>query len=194
MTVQEFLDQFGATAERIVNDPLRFADYLKHKHKSDKSMREEQTPIRAYIRRQAIPLNGIIELGGETHDFDAKLSYEAKGRTITCTLEVVQALADGAHKVRLANAQGRLNEAMRIEERRQFESFPQPIIDAIRAKQEKFYSDTRILLVAVAGEVTLEDDGIIGNWLAAVRSRTVLGNFSEIYLVEIARYLIFRIH
>lgn len=87
-----------------------------------------------------------------------------------------------------------MNAEMRLEECRQIETFPQPIIDAIRTKHTKSYSDVRILLVAVAGEVTLEDDAIIERWLSEVRSKTVLGNFAEIYLVETARYLIFKIH
>jgi hypothetical protein len=194
MTVQEFLDQFSEEAQAVVNDPLRFVDFLKHKHRGDKSTREERIPIRAYLRRKSVPPEGVIELGGEAHDFDAKVSYLNEGQTVECTLEVVQALAAGAHKVRLAIADNRMNDAMRAEEWRQFETFPQPIIDAIKAKQDRFYSDTRVLLVSVAGEVTQEDDALIERWLGEVRANTVQGTFSEIYLVETARYLIFKIH
>jgi hypothetical protein len=194
VTVQDFLEQFSANSERIVNDPLRFVRFLRHKERGDKSKREEHIPIRAYLRRKPIPPDGVIELGGEAHDFDAKLSYEFDGRRVECTIEVVQALAKGAHKMRLAIADGQMNDEMGAEERRQFETFPQPVIDAIKAKQDKLYSDTRILLVAVVGEVTQEDDAIIERWLSELRSKTVLGAFSEIYLVETARYVIFKIH
>lgn len=194
MTVQEFLDQFGAYSERLANDLQRFVDALKHRQRSDKAVREEHVPIRAYLRRKAVPLDGILKLGGEAHGFDAKVSYEVEGRRVECTLEVVQALAEDAHKVRHAIADGRMNAEMRLEECRQIETFPQPIIDAIWTKHTKSYSDVRILLVAVAGEVTLEDDAVIERWLSEVRSKTVLGNFAEIYLVETARYLIFKIH
>lgn len=194
MTVQEFLDQFSARSQLIVNNVLRFADFLKHKQRGEKSLREEHIPIRAYLRRKSIPLDGLIELGGEAYGFDAKVAYEVEGQVLECTLEVVQALANGAHKIRFAIANGRMNDEMRAEEWRQIETFPQPIIDAIKAKQAKSYSDTRILLVVVSGEVTQEDNRIIEQWLSDVRSKTVLGNFSEIYLVEAARYLIFKIH
>lgn len=157
-------------------------------------MREEHAPIRAYLRRKGIPLDGVIELGGEAQDFDAKLSFKIGEQHIECTLEIVQALAKGAHKIRLAIANGRMNPETWEEEIRQINTFPQPIINAIRAKQDKRYADTRVLLVSVLGEVTCENDAIIERWLREVRSKTVLGSFSEIYLVEIARSRIFQIH
>jgi len=36
-------------------------------------MREEHIPIRAYILRKEIPADAILTLGGEAHDFDAKI-------------------------------------------------------------------------------------------------------------------------
>jgi len=194
MTVQEFLDQFSAKSERIVNDIFKYRDYLKQRTRGYKSMREEHIPIRAYIRRKEVPVDATLELGGEAHDFDAKIITKDEHGTHEEILEVIQALPRGEHIVRHALVNGTMTLDLREREMQQLQSFPQPIIDAINMKHEREYADKRILLVSVTGEHTYEDDELIGQWIPLIRENTVLGNFVEIFLVETARYKLFKLH
>lgn len=194
MTVQEFLDQFSAKSGRIVNDILEYIDFLQHKKREHKSMREEHSPIRAYIRRKNIPTNAELILGGEAYNFDAKIIQEDAQGVHEEILEVVQALPKDEHVVRHALVNGEMNMELRKLEMKQLQSFPKPIIEAINKKHKRAYTDKRILLVSVSGDYTYEDDELINEWLPRIRAKTNLGNFSSIYLVEIARSKIFKIH
>lgn len=194
MKVREFLDNFSEESQRIVDDVLEYADFLLHKGKKHKTMREEHIPIRAYLRRKDIPMDSDIELGGEAHDFDAIVTYGDSGAEKKEIIEIVQAMPTEEYLIRRALVHGEMNVEMRIKELNQFDSFPQPIIDAINKKHQKRYADKRILLVSVIGEHTFEDDVRVASWVPEIQRATELGNFSEIYLVETARYLIFKIH
>ena len=194
MTVQEFLEKFSAESQRIVNDIFEYIDYTKQKTRGYKSMREEHIPIRAYILRKAIPKKAILNLGGESHDFDAKIIWNDETERYEEILEVIQALPEKEYVIRHALVDGiKTLEEYNISIK-QIESFPQSIIDAINKKHKKIYADKRILLVSVAGEYTYEDDKLINQWIPIIRKKTILGNFLEIFLVETARYKIFKIH
>lgn len=194
MTIQEFLDQLSADAERIANDIFEYIDFLKHTKREHKSMREEYIPIRAYVRRKEIPTDAILELGGEAYDFDAKIIVRDAQGAREEVLEVVQALPKNEHIVRHALVKGAMNKELRELEMQQLRSFPQPIIDAINKKHKRAYADKRVLLVSVTGEHTYEDDALINEWIPYIKANTVLGNFAEIYLVETARYKLFKLH
>lgn len=194
MTVQEFLDQFSAESQRIANDIFEYIDFLKQKKRCHKSMREEHIPIRAYVRRRAVPVDAILELGGEAHDFDARIITKNARGTHEEILEVVQALPKDEHIVRHMLVDGTMNKEPRELEMKQLQSFPQPIIDAINKKHQRAYADKRVLLVSVTGEHTYEDDELISQWIPQIRANTVLGNFAEIFLVETARYKLFKLH
>jgi hypothetical protein len=157
-------------------------------------MREEHIPIRAYVLRKGVPLDAILELGGEAHDFDAKIitsNEQGKQKEI---LEVVQALPKDEHIVRHSIVNGTMNLERRILENKQLQSFPQPIIDAINNKHAHAYADKRVLLVSITGEHTYEDDELIEQWIPKIREKTILGNFTEIFLVETARYKLYKIY
>lgn len=194
MKVNDFFKICDNEAERIANDIFEYVDFILHKNRKYKAMGEEYIPLRAYLKRKNIPLDAGIELGGEAHDFDAIITYKESGEERIAIIEIVQALPVGEHLVRMAVAKGKMDEKMRLEEWKQLGSFPQPIIDAINKKHEKMYADKRTLLVSVIGEHTFEDNELINGWIADVQTKTELGNFSEIYLVETARSLIFKVH
>lgn len=195
MTVDEFLKQFSSESERIVNDIFEYIDYIKQKNRDYKSMREEHIPIRAYIRCKGVHGNAILELGGEAHDFDAKIISNDRVARYEEILEVTQALPEKEHVIRHAlTGNGITTLKMHDLAIKQIESFPKPIIDAINKKNKKRYADNRILLVSVAGEYTFENDKLINQWIPIIRKETTLGDFLEIFLVETARYKIFKIH
>jgi hypothetical protein len=193
-SVQEFLDQFSATSERIANDLIEYLGFLKHSKREYKSIREEHIPIRAYLLREGIPLDAIIELGGEAHPFDAKIRLANVAEEDSIVLEVVQALPVNEHRVRHALVKGRMDEELRELEKEQLQSFPLPIIEAIRKKHSRSYADKRVLLVSVTGEHTGEDDKLIEEWIQVTRQNTSLGKFVAIFLVETARYKLFKLH
>ncbi|WP_157774941.1 hypothetical protein [Melittangium boletus] len=194
MKVKEFLDRFNEESQRIVSDIFEYSKFILHKDRKYKTIREEHIPLRAYLVRKDISPDAEIELGGEAHDFDAMVTYGVAGAEQKEIIEVVQAVPAGEHIVRQALIQGEMSVEMRIEESKQLNAFPWPIIDAIKKKHNKMYADKRVLLVSVTGEHTLEDDEIIESWIPDIQAATMLGNFSEIYLVETARYIIFKIH
>ena len=187
-TVGQFLQNVSDKAQALANDVLEFVEFLRDR--AYKEMREEHLPIRAYLLRQAVPLDTPLVLGGETHRFDAKVMHAA-GEEI---LEVTQAIPKNAHQVRHGLAAGAMTARLRDLERKIVTSFPGPVIDAINKKVAHGYSEPRTLLVAVLGDHTFEDDAIILGWLPAIRQQTTRGNFSAIHLVDIARSKLFQIH
>ncbi|WP_335915586.1 hypothetical protein [Shewanella algae] len=194
MKVKEFLENFSAQSQRIANDIFEYIDFLSHKKRDYKNIREEQIPLLAYIKCKKIPHDADMELGGEAHDFDAKFIYSLGNVRVTQTVEIVQALPMGEHEVRLALVHGKMDVSMRLKEYEQLRSFPKPIIDAINKKHQKNYADKRVLLVSVIGEHTYEDDALIKSWIPEIRRNTFLGNFTEIFLAETARSVMFKIH
>ena len=80
---------------------------------------------------------------------------------------------------------------LQIEHANDHLQFPKVIIDAIKKKHAKRYTDKRTLIVAVDGDYTGQNDAIIEGWLETIRKETSLGAFKEILLVEVARLKVF---
>jgi len=187
-----------------------YVDYIKRASRNDKYLREEYPPILAVVRAQNLPDSDTIELGNETQPWDARVN----GIDV---YEVIQALPEKEHEVRKAivgdartmvdvhNPEpGQPNKLpatgaaaqmiLLLEHANDHLQFPNVIVDAINKKHKKGYADNRTLIVAVDGDYTGEDDGVIEEWLDRIRTETTLGNFKEIFLVEVARLKVFRIH
>ena len=207
MTVQEFREMIDAEAAKRM-DLAAFADYVKKKGRPDKYLKEEYLPMLAVIRHKGIPDTATIELGNEEEPWDARVN----GADL---YEVIQALSENAHEIRKATA-GEARTTLPIddpaggkEKRRPVTGvtaqmvlhiqhasdhlqFPKVIIDAIKKKHEKRYTDDRRLIVAVDGDYTAEDDGVIEGWLTAIRQQTDRGTFKEVLLVDLARLKTFK--
>ena len=163
----------------------KYADYLAHKSRTDKFLREEHLPIRAVLLYKKIKRGSKIELGNETEPWDARVSG-------TLILEVTQALPEKEHEIRQNLASGLTKEAF-LAHAADARQFPAAIVSAIRKKVDKCYLDNRTLIVAVSGAYTREDDCIIESWLPTIRAECNSGNFAEVLLVERDRQKVFKV-
>jgi hypothetical protein len=192
MTVAEFLTYHGTQAERICNDMFAYIDYSRSEKKRDyKYFREEHIPIYAFLRHFNVDQNAVLYLGGEKESWDARVVGPDDSEKI---IEITQAVARDTHLFRQESTRNLvLPLEARTQHQRVIDSFPTPIINAIAKKHEKKYAERRTLLVSVMGEYTHEDDFVIEEWIRTVRLASHVGNFNNIYLVELARRKLFQI-
>lgn len=190
MTVDDFRQAVCEMAkERIAFGA--YSDYLKHKRESDgtnpnKYLREEYLPILAVLNDKNIPGEMEIKLGENTAEPDACVGK-------VHVFEVVQALPDDEHKIRLEIASGAAKPRTHFEHASDHLQFPRAIIEAIELKHAMCYSDQRTLIVAFDGDYSFEDDDVIHRWIDDVRRHTSIGTFQEILLVERARMKVFKV-
>jgi hypothetical protein len=208
MTVQEFREMIdGEAAKRM--DLAAFADYVKKKSRPDKYLKEEYLPMLAVIRYKGITDTATIELGDEKQPWDARVNG-------TDLYEVIQALPENEHEIRKATA-GEARTTLPIDVPAGGKEKRKPVtpvtaqmvlhiqhagdhlqylgvvIDAIKQKHEKRYTDDRTLVVAVDGDYTAEDDAVIERWLTAIRQQTDRGTFKEVLLIDVARLKAFKV-
>jgi hypothetical protein len=105
--------------------------------------------------------------------------------------EVVQALPEKEYEIRKAVAAGQAGPEMQFAHAGDHLQFPDVIVRAITSKHAKNYTDQRTLIVSFDGDYSFEDDDLIGDWVQAVRQRTIRGAFKAILLVELARRKVF---
>lgn len=190
MTIAEFRSLIqGMASERMKLEA--YSDYLQHKRNADgtnpnKRLREEYLPILAVINARGLPEELEIELGDDRETWDAKLSNGL-------ILEVVQALPDREHEIRLEIASGGATPATYFMHSADHHQFPDAIVRAIKSKVAKNYPEKRILIVAFDGDYSFEEDAVIESWLPTIRQQAVHGNFEEVLLVERDRSKVFRI-
>ncbi|SFU21014.1 hypothetical protein [Paraburkholderia aspalathi] len=194
MSVGDFLARFDENSQYLANEIQELPRYLRQETRDYKYLREEHIPIRAFIRRQQIAVDAQLQLGRETEPWDARIVTKDGTEII---LEVVQALPREAHHYRAAVVSNvwRLPLEDRTRHQRGIDEFPEPIMSAIRDKHKMNYPEVRVLLVSVMGEYSDEDDFVINEWLQEVREAPDLGRgqFSSIYLVEMARGRLFKV-
>jgi hypothetical protein len=96
-----------AQVDNGITDPLIYpvsqralCDYLQHKTREDKYLREEYIAIQALVRYKGDPGDASIELGNERKSWDTRIAR-------TDLFEVVQALAAEEHVIRRAIASGK---------------------------------------------------------------------------------------
>lgn len=183
LTIQKLQHEIESVAASLM-DLNRYSEFLQHRSRSDKRLREEFLAILAFVHALHLPDDELIELGGETEDFDARIRDEP--------IEVVQALPRDEHEVRRNLSKG-LSPGMYLKHSRDQLQFPDVIIDAINQKHAKNYTDGRHLLVIFDGEYSEEDDEIIASWIKRIRTSCEQGSFKSIVLVERARVKAFRV-
>jgi hypothetical protein len=192
MTVGAFFRQHNEASERIVNDLAEYIKYWKAEGERDyKYIREEHTPLYAFLKHFKINDSAILHLGSEKEVWDAKVLQENEAEII---IEITQALPEDDHIFRRES----MNEIVvdlgsRTRHQRSVDLFPDPIIRAIANKHQRNYPEKRVLLVSVMGDYTEEDDLVIDEWIKEVRVASSKGNFSKIYLVDSARRKLFQI-
>jgi hypothetical protein len=207
MTIQEFHEKITAMAmARMGLQP--YCDYLQHKTREDKYLREEYLAIQAVVRHRAYPGETEIELGDEKKPWDARIGG-------TDLLEIVQALPADEHVIRKAVAGGQAKIMVPVPNPEPGEpvelpvtgplarflihaehaydhfQFPRVIIEAIEKKHAKQYTDERTLVVVFDGDYSREEDRVVRGWVDEVRQRTHRGVFKEVLLVELARRKVF---
>lgn len=193
MSVADFIHGMRANAQFLANNLFEITAFARHDRRDYKYMREECLPLLAYLKHFNIEMDATITVPKERGEWDGRIRRRDKEDLI---IEVTQALPSEAHWFREAMTAGfrwKLSLEERTRHQKGIDEFPTPIIDAIARKHCKNYKDSRILLVSIMGEYTDEDDAIIDEWLKDVRRRTEIGAFSFIYLVELARYKLFKI-
>jgi len=207
MTTTEFEQMLiDAAQKRMGIRP--YCDYLQHKDRSDKYLREEYIAIHAVVRYQRYAGGEEIELGDEKQGWDAWIA----GREI---FEVAQALPEGEYEIRRAIASGSASlmlpvhspnpdepvelpltgplavSLLQAQHARDHHQFPTAIITAIEKKHRKKYADTRTLIVVFDGDYSFEDDQTIAKWIEEIHRQTTRGTFKAIYLVERDRAKVF---
>ena len=188
MSIAEFLVKIQDLNRRLSQNVLDLVDYWDN-HRGYKYIREEYGVIREYIRKENIDPKSRIFLGNGNNGLDAKITFP-DGKELN--IEVTQALPQDSHKIRqLMTKRGSLSIEHKTLYQKGKDEFPDPIVKAINRKVEKEYPDNTILLVSIMGEYSEESSPLIGLWLDVVRNRCEPGNFSHIYLVEIARSTFF---
>jgi hypothetical protein len=201
MTVAGFRQMIAEMAQARM-DIKAYCDYLQHKAREDKYLREEHLPILAVINYKAIPDDEQLELGEETVAWDARIG----GNDL---YEIVQALPENEHEIRKGVqrsvevdgervkiifrgiASGGAPPFVHLEHAADHQQFPSVIVDAIESKHRKNYNDSRSLVVVFSGDYSFEDDEVIAGWVRQIRSRTSRGAFREILLVELDRLKVF---
>jgi hypothetical protein len=183
------VDEFRKMVMKMAQDRMglkAYCDFLNHKTPADKQLREEYLPLLAVLNAMQVPDNSQFELGDKTETWDGRLDG-------THLFEVVQALPKDEYEIRKAIASGGASLEIQIAHAYDHHQFPQAMIDAIKKKHDKNYTDTRTLIVVADGDYTFEDDNVIEGWLAEVRRQTSLSTFREILLIELARLKVFKI-
>lgn len=184
MTVGEFKRRFGEFAREKAQDVLSFVDFLNHRGDKDKDCREEWVPIMAYLKHFHIPDSAEFVLGGKVKGWDACIGGDL-------FIEVTMALPENAHEIRRAIAGNGLTLGIRVAHANDHLQIPDVAIRRIAEKNAKDYPPNTVLLVAVQGEDSFEDDGLIGEWITRIRRRADRGRFAKVFLVETARYKLF---
>jgi hypothetical protein len=209
MTIDEFHEMIREMA--MARTSLgAYRDYILHRGRENKYLHEEYLAIQAVVRFKGYAGDAQIELGDEKEEWDARIDG-------VDLFDVVQALPAEEHIVRAAVAGGHVQlmgpvfepdddepEEMPItgplarflvqaEHANDHFQFPDVIVQAINNKHAKMFADKRALIVAFDGDYSGEDDRVIRRWIDEVRQHTNRGNFTEIFLVEVARQKVFPI-
>ena len=183
MTIAQFkelIDQMGSDRMGLAE----FGDYLSHKTRDDKYLREEYLPLLAVVRHKKIADTEQVELGQEKEPWDARIS----GHDL---YEVTQALPEKEHEQRREIAAGGQSPVTMFVHAADALQFPGVIVDAIEKKHAKEYQDTRSLVVVFGGDYSSEDDEVVHHWMSLIRRQTTRGAFKEILLVELDRLKVF---
>jgi hypothetical protein len=183
MTIAEFRQQILDKAQARTGLEA-YRAYLRHTPRDDKYLREEHIPLLAVIDYKAILDTELIELGNEKEPWDARIG----GRDL---YEVVQALPMDEHQVRREMASGGQSPFTYLTHAADHLQFPGAIVDVVKKKHEKCYTDYRSLVVVFGGDYSGEDDEVIQGWVQHVRGQTTRGAFKEILLVELDRRKVF---
>lgn len=154
----------------------RQSEFLRHRQRDDKQLREELIPILSIINHWNLSEDEEITLGGEAESFDAMVRSEP--------VEVTQANPEGEHIVRREVATGTVSEERQEEHLTDDLAFPNVLVSAINNKHEMHYSDNRHLIVVFDGDYSREDDAIVQSWVEFLRENCEIGTFQSIYLVE----------
>jgi hypothetical protein len=183
MTIAEFRQQIlEMTQDRMGLEEC--CAYLRQATRDDKYLREEHLSLLAVIDYKTIPESEQIELGKEKKPWDARIG----GRDI---YEVVQALPKGEHIVRQEVAFGSQSPYTFLTHAADHLQFPAVIVDMVKKKQEKKYTDSRSLVIVFDGDYSGEDEEVIEGWVRHIRGEVTLGTFKEILLVERDRLRVF---
>jgi hypothetical protein len=189
LTVSMTVGKFRQMVDELIHARLRisaYSAYLAHETREDKSLHEEYFAILATITYKGIADDEIIYLGNDTSEPDARMS----GGHI---FEVVQALPNEEHEVRLEIAAGSTSPVTYFKHSADQHQFPNVIVEAIDSKHAKHYGDSRSLIVVFDGDYSFEDDRLLGDWVESVKKSTTRGTFREILLFERSRAKIFPI-
>jgi hypothetical protein len=192
MTVKDFITHHDNVGERLCNDLPAYIDYWRSEKKRDyKYFREEHIPIYAFLQHFKVHQDAVLYLGSEKETWDARVVQPDESEVI---IEITQAVTPDNHLFRQQSTSTLvLPLEARTRHQRAIDSFPAPIVKAIAKKHGKKYAERRTLLISVMGEYTDEDDSVIDEWIREVRLVSHLGNFNDIYLVELARKKLFQI-
>ena len=183
MTIAQFRQQIMDMAQARMG-LKEYCAYLRHETREDKYLREEHLPILAVINCKGIPDTEQLELGNEKEPWDARIG----GKDI---YEVVQALPKEEHQVRREIASGGQSPITYLMHVTDHLQFPGVIVDMIKKKHGKGYTDRRSLVIVFGGDYSGEDDEVIRRWVEHVREQTTRGSFKEILLVELDRRKVF---
>lgn len=181
------ITQFKELIERMGDDRMgliELSDYLSHRTRDDKYLREEYLPLLAVVKHKKIADTEQIELGQEKEPWDARIG----GHDL---YEVTQALPEKEHEQRREIAAGGQSPFTMFVHAADALQFPGVIVDAIEKKHAKEYQDARSLVVVFGGDYSSEDDEVVHHWMSLIRRQTTRGAFKEILLVELDRLKVF---
>jgi hypothetical protein len=187
MKVGQFKERYRAFGQNIVQDILSFSEFLFQKTEESKWIREELTPIYAYVKGVSVPDAHTICFGQKREQWDACINGNK-------FIEVTQVLPMNAHEERQAIATTGLTLTQMKAHRFDHLQIPNVAINQIKEKQKKNYPLNTTLLLNVLGEYSGEDDAVIEVWIKKIRRQTSRGLFSDIFLVEAARLKLFQIY
>lgn len=145
--------------------------FQSNKYRSNKYLREELIPASYFIKKFNICDSARIKLGIERDNFDVKIKDEKNDWEII--LEITLACPKNDHLLLSLSKQTGLSAfplKTRAYLKKEADSLPGKIVQAINKKHQKGYQDKRILMVVVQSEYTYQgEDYVINEILKEVR-------------------------
>lgn len=161
--------------------------YFSNKHRSNKYLREEFVPAYFFMIWLKISDSAIIKFGIERANFDVKIDDIINNKEII--LEITLACPKNDHFLfslltQLKHGVFPLKTMAYL--KKEIDTLPEKIVEAINKKQKKDYQDKRILMVVIQEEYTYQgEDYIINEIINEVRENIPKGNgkFEEIIML-----------
>jgi hypothetical protein len=191
LTVEEFKKKVQAyNSMSSVEDFLYLSaldGFFTNKSRSNKYLREEFIPIMYFLDRRMIPISSVLTLGIQHENFDAKITDTETDQEII--IEITMGSPKNDHllfpiidQTSFGSFPLKTMDYLKKEK----DSLPEKIIEAIEKKHKKNYQDHRLLMVVVQPEYTYQnEDYVIEEIVKEVRNSISLGkgSFQEIIML-----------